>query len=201
MRILIGLAAVWLVAAAGSAVTGWGQDPLVVLEKLAAAERSIDVDAALTLFADDAAIVNVTGRKFSGSELKSFVEETIWRGDGFAIESPRAQGDAAAWTQAVTANFYESLGVGPVTFAFKAAFEKGKIKCIIAYFPSTEITRIEKACRAQDPNPLIYGGECSAFVRNARTHTHFVSEHPRRDDATICPQVSFPHGRPVSWRP
>jgi hypothetical protein len=117
---------IFLVAAANAPVSGFEPDPLSVLEKLIAAEHSIDVAAALALFADDAVIVNVTGRKFSGQELKSFVEEAIWRGDGFVIESPHAQDNTAAWTEEVTAKFYESIGVAPVTFAFRAVFQKGK---------------------------------------------------------------------------
>jgi hypothetical protein len=201
MKRLTALAAVLLVAAASSLMAGWEQDPLGILEKLVKAERSTNFDAALALFADDAAIVNVTGRNFSGSELKSFVGEAISRGDSFVIESPHARGDTVAWTQAVTARFYESMGVAPVTFAFKAAFEKGKIKCIISYFPLEEIMRIEKACRAQETDPLINGGACSEFVEYARTHTNFVSKRLDRDDATMCPagyaRRQSNHGRRV----
>jgi hypothetical protein len=199
---LLASVAVLLVAAGGSQMAGWERGPLVVLEKLAAAQRSIDSNAAFALFSDDATIVNVIGSKFSGSQLNSFVEEAISSGDGFVIESPEVRGNTAAWTQAVTAEFYESIDVAPVTFAFNAAFEKGKIECIIAYFPSAEIARIENACRAQEVEPFINGGACSEFVRRAWTHTNFVSERLQQDDAVMCPagyaSLQSSHGRGIN---
>jgi hypothetical protein len=149
-------------------------EPLSVLTKLMELETVGDVKAALSLFADDAIIVNVVGLAFAGQGLKLFVAQDIAAHDQFMIEEPRIKGDKVAWTKSVTGGFYATLGVAPVRFAFEAKVGNGKIQSIVAYVPASEIARIEKACRAQKWEPLIYEQPCDEFVRKLKAHTQLT---------------------------
>src|SRR5262249_55238070 len=80
-----------------------------------------DVTAALSLFADDAIIVNVVGQAFAGQSLKLFVTRDIAAHDQFMIEAPQVRGDTVGWSKSITAGFYAALGVAPVRFVFEAA--------------------------------------------------------------------------------
>jgi ketosteroid isomerase-like protein len=165
------LAALLITSMSTGCPGGAEPDPFSVVQALMDAQSAIDPDAALALFADDAVIVNVTGDKFAGDDLRRFVQTDTWANDRFAMESPRLHGDKVVWTKSVTAGFYQHLGIAPVQFAFEATVRAGRITSINAYFPPWEIARIEQACRARAIEPLIYGRPCSEFVRGIKAHT------------------------------
>jgi hypothetical protein len=154
-------------------------EPLSVLNKLMEVETVGDVTAALSLFADDAIIVNVVGHAFTGQGLKLFVAQDIAAHDQFMIEEPQVRGDRVAWTKSVTAGFYATLGVAPVRFAFEATVRSGKIESIVAHLPASEIARIETACRARTMEPLIYAQPCDEFVQELKAHTRLTSREAR----------------------
>ena len=79
------------------------QEPLSVLNKLMEVETVGDIKAALSLFADDAIIVNTVGNVFSGPSLALFVAQDIAAHDQFLIERAEVQGDNVSWTKSVTA--------------------------------------------------------------------------------------------------
>ena len=155
--------------------------PLSVLTKLMELETVGDVRAALSLFADDATIVNVVGLTFADQGLKLFVAQDIAAHDQFMIKEPTVRGDKVGWTKSVTAGFYATLGVAPVRFVFEATVRSGKIKSIVAHVPANEIARIEKACRAQKQEPLIYDQPCDEFVRKLRAHTQITLKDARAE--------------------
>lgn len=141
-------------------------DPLTVVQALMDAERAFDLDRALSLFADDAIIVNVAGARTAGAEeLKDFLDADMWFNDSFVLEQPLINRNSVSWTKSVTADFYSNLGIAPVRFAFTAVIDNGKIESIVAHVPQEEITRIEAACRRRAAEPLIYGRPCSEFVQ------------------------------------
>jgi hypothetical protein len=146
-------------------------DPLSVVQALMGAQNAADADAALALFTDDAVIINLTGDKFAGDDLRRFIQTDTWVNDQFAMESPHVGGNKVVWTRSVTAGFYQHLGIAPVQFAFEATVQAGRIKSIVAHFPLWEITRIEEACRTRATEPVIYGRPCSEFVRGIKAHT------------------------------
>jgi hypothetical protein len=146
-------------------------DPLSVVQALMDAQNGADADAALALFTDGAVIINLTGDKFAGDDLRRFIQTDTWVNDRFAMGSPRVRGDKVLWTRSVTAGFYRHLGIAPVQFAFEATVRAGRIMSIIAHLPLREIARVEEACRARTKEPAIYGRPCSEFVRSIKAHT------------------------------
>jgi hypothetical protein len=141
-------------------------DPLTIVQALMDAEQAFDLDRALSLFADDAMIVNVAGARTAGPEdLKDFLDADMWFNDSFVLEQPLVNRNSVSWTKSVNADFYRNLGIAPVRFAFTAVVDNGKIESIVAHVPQDEITRIEAACWRPAAEPLIYGRPCSEFVQ------------------------------------
>jgi hypothetical protein len=101
-------------------------DPLSVVQTLMDAQNGADADAALALFTDGAVIINLTGDKFAGDDLRRFIQTDTWVNDRFAMGSPRVRGDKVLWTRSVTAGFYRHLGIAPVQFAFEATVRAGR---------------------------------------------------------------------------
>ena len=152
-------------------------DPLTVVQALMDAEQVFDLDRALSLFADDAMIVNVAGARTAGADdLKEFLDADIWFGDSFVLEQPVVNRNSVSWTKSVTADFYRNLGIAPVRFAFRAVVDNGKIESIVAHVPQDEIIRIEAACRRRAAEPLIYGRPCSEFVRYLKDQAASASD-------------------------
>ncbi len=146
-------------------------DPLSVVQALMDAEHATDLDLALSLFADDAVIVNVAGATIAGARLRTFLEADIWMHETFPLEQMAVERNRVAWTRPITAAFYENIGVAPIRFAFTADVRKGKIKSIVAHVPLEEIARIENACRRRTPEPRIYGNPCSEFVESIKAES------------------------------
>src|SRR5262245_11733773 len=161
---------------------GSSPEPLSVMNKLMEVETVGDVTAALSLFADDAIIVNVVGQAFAGQNLKLFVTQDIAAHDQFMIEAPQVRGDTVGWSKSITAGFYAALGVAPLRFVFEATVRSGKIKSIVAHLPAIEIARIETACRARTPEPMIYAQPCAEFVRQLKAHTRLTAREARAQE-------------------
>ena len=161
---------------------GSSPEPLSVMNKLMEVETVGDVTAALSLFADDAIIVNVVGQAFAGQNLKLFVTQDIAAHDQFMIEAPQVRGDTVGWSKSITAGFYAALGVAPLRFVFEATVRSGKIKSIVAHLPASEIARIETACRARTPEPMIYAQPCAEFVRQLKAHTRLTAREARAQE-------------------
>ena len=119
------------------------------------AERETDLELALSVFAKDAVIVNVTGGTIESAQLPRFLELDMWLNESFALEQAAVERNRVTWTKAITAPFYEHIGVAPIRFAFAADVRNGKINSIVAHVPLEEIVRIEAACGRQTPEPRI----------------------------------------------
>lgn len=164
-------------------------DPLSTVQALVDAELAFDIDRAMSLFADEAVIVNAAGAITTGTDdLKRFLDEDMWYNGSLVLQQPAVNGNRVSWTESVTADFYRELGVAPVRFAFTAVVENGKIDSIIAYVPRDEIARIEAACGRSAAEPLIDARLCSEFIRylknqanaaaTARTHQPLRTARP-----------------------
>jgi hypothetical protein len=152
-------------------------NPLPVVQALMDAEQAFDLDRALSLFADDAMIVNVAGARTAGAEdLKEFLDEDMWFDDSFVLEQPVVNRNSVSWTKSVTGDFYRNLGIAPVRFAFRAVVDNGQIESIVAHVPQDEIIRIEAACRRRAAEPLIYGRPCSEFIRYLKDQADSASD-------------------------
>jgi hypothetical protein len=160
-----------------------GPDPLSVVQALMDAESETDLELALSLFADDAVIVNIAGARTAGAQLRPFLEADMWLHDSFVLEQTTVERNRVSWSKPVTAKFYQSIGVAPVRFAFSADVRNGKIQSIVAHVPPDEIVRIESACRRQAPEPLIYGGPCSEFIQFIKAETAFATARAAHDDS------------------
>jgi hypothetical protein len=163
-----------------TAARGGDSDPLSTVQALMDAERAFDLDRALSLFADDALIVNAAGARTAGADnLKHFLEEDMWFNDSFALEQPIVDHNRVSWTESVTADFYRKLGVAPVRFAFTAVVDGARIESIIAHMPWEEIARIEAACR-RAAEPLIYGRPCSEHIQYLKNQATFATGSAKR---------------------
>jgi RecA/RadA recombinase len=152
-------------------------DPLSVVQALMDAEQAFDLDRALSLFADDAMIVNVAGARTAGAEhLKEFLDADMWFADSFVLEQPVVTRNSVSWTKAMTGDFYRNLGIAPIRFAFRAVVDNGQIESIVAHVPQDEIIRIDVACRRRAAEPLIYGRPCSEFVRYLKNQANSASD-------------------------
>jgi hypothetical protein len=152
------------------------KDPLSTVQALMVAEQAFDLDRAMSLFADDAVIVNAAGARTAGADnLKLFLDEDMQFNDSFTLGHPLVEDNRVSWTKSVTAEFYSKLGVAPVLFAFAAVINNGKIESIVAHVPRSEIARIEAACRRNAVEPVIYGRNCSEFIQNLKRQADFAS--------------------------
>jgi len=173
-----GLCGVLAASVSTGSAAGPAPDPLSVVRALMDAERAANLDAAMTLFATDAFILNVTGWKTADrEELRWFINKEIWMREDFGLNHHRIAGNRVSWDEAAAESFYQTIGVAPVQFVFEATVKSGKIKSIIAHLPAGEIARISKACRVRTKEPLIHGRPCSEFVRLVEAHTR---RHLRR---------------------
>lgn len=166
------LAAVLSISISAGAAIGAERDARSVVQGMMAAVQRADLDAAMAFFADNAVIVNATGRRTEDrKELNWFMKAEIWLRDDFRLDQLRADGNRVTWVEAAVAPFYKSIGAAPVQFAFEATIEGGQILSITAHVPASEITRIREACDAQAVEPRLRGQPCSEFVHLLEAHT------------------------------
>ena len=145
------------------------------------ATRSRKRPRALSLFAKDAVIVNVIGDTIESAQLPRFLELDMWLNESFALEQAAVERNRVTWTKAITAPFYEHIGVAPIRFAFAADVRNGKIDSIVAHVPLEEIVRIETACGRQTPEPRIYDKPCSAFIQRLAAQSAFATTAAAHD--------------------
>jgi hypothetical protein len=105
----------------------------------------------------------------------------MWLNESFALEQAAVERNRVTWTKAITAPFYEHIGVAPIHFAFAADVHNGKINSIVAHVPLAEIVRIETACGRQTPEPRIYDKPCSAFIQRLAAQSAFATTAAARD--------------------
>jgi len=149
--------------------------PLSVVQALMDAEGETDLELALSLFTNDAFIVNVVGDRTVSAQLPRFLELDMWLNESFELGHATVERNRVAWTKPITAPFYEHIGVAPIRFAFSADVRNGKIRSIVAHMPPDEIARIEDACRQRTPEPRIYGNTCSTFVERIKVESAFAT--------------------------
>jgi hypothetical protein len=170
------LAVVALAAAVGPArADAIEPSPLSVVQALMDAERDTDLELALSLFSNDAVIVNLAGDRIVRAQLPRFLELDMWLNESFALEQVSVERNRVAWSKPITAPFYEHIGVAPIRFAFAADVRNGKIRSIVAHVPFDEIARIEAACRQRTPEPKIYNQPCSTFLQRIKAESAFAT--------------------------
>jgi SnoaL-like domain len=163
MRFLVACVLVTL-GFSGSALEAAEPTPLSVVQALMDAESETDLELAVSLFAEDAVIVNVTGAAVGGAALERFLETDMWVHDKFVLEDVSVERNRVAWSKSIDDPFYRNIGVAPVRFALLADVRNGKIESIVAHVPPADIQRIDLACRQRTSEPQIYGRPCSKFV-------------------------------------
>jgi hypothetical protein len=159
-------------------------DPASVIQRLFEARNSADSDRALALFADDGIMINVVGAKFVGPDnIKMFFQSDDVRQDRYEIEDVRAVRGVVTWTEAVTNELYEKLGVGRVQVAGEALIQDGKIQRLVSRFLPRSLAKFEKACAQEGcetpkaDGVLFFGQPCLKFIGNAWKQTLNATEH------------------------
>jgi hypothetical protein len=157
-------------------------NPVSVIATLFEARNSADYDLALALFDDDSVIINVVGARFTGrAKIKEFLRSVDGRARSYEIDGVRAGSDVVTWTEAITSQDYEKLGVAPVQVAKEAVIRDGKIKSLVTHFPPSSLAKFEKACEQEGcetpkaEGVLFFGQPCLKFLRNAWTQTRSVT--------------------------
>jgi hypothetical protein len=183
----LALSAVLALAASIGASRANAAEPsaLSVVQALMDAEQETDLELAISLFAPDAVVVNVTGDMIESAQLPRFLELDMWLNDSFALEEAAVARNLVTWSKSITAPFYEHLGVAPIHFAFAADVRNGKINSIVAHVPLDDIMRIEAGCGRQNPEPHVYGETCSAFIQRMAAHSAFAVTAAGRDRGEI----------------
>ncbi len=163
-----------LVIAAGVAVEG--SDPLPTIRAFQDAINSGNVDAALSRFANDAVVSNTLGRRFVGlASLRSLIQKNVDAGIHLVPENLRVAGGRVTWEVSDSNSVYARLGMSVVELTTSVVVQSGRIRSWTTYFPLETLTKIEKACAAQQPSDIrLYELPCADFVRQARAHTKSV---------------------------
>src|SRR5262245_4097443 len=122
------LAVVALAAATGPARADEIEpSPIPVVQALMNAERETDLELALSVVSDVAAIVTVVGDKTVGAQLPRFLEVDMWLNESFELEHVTVERNRVIWSKPIAAPFYEHIGVAPIRFVFAADVRNGKI--------------------------------------------------------------------------
>ena len=150
-------------------------DPQSVLERFNDAQNAGDVDAALAMWAEDGVRTNTRGRKMAGKdEIRKFIQGVVAAKLRVETESMHVVGDKVTWTIRESNELYRKLDVAPVRIIVELLVQEGKIKSWLAYFPPTEISKLEQACAAQPKGVLPDGQPCGQFIEPLKTHTASV---------------------------
>ena len=171
--VLCGLAAPAHSQAVASGAEPRTNDPKSVLQRFAAAMNAGDTNAALTLWAEEAAITNTRGRMIAGKErIRRFLQANITMKQRLDPESVQVAGDKLIWNNQESNDSYRKLGVAPVQIVSEMIVRDGMIRAYVGYLPSTEIARIEQACAAPQGKEVLPNGEpCNEFIEKARAQT------------------------------
>jgi hypothetical protein len=171
---IIGVAATVILGLSGvtHAAEEQNTDPQSVLQRFNDAQNAGDVDAALAMWAEDGVRTNTRGRKMAGKEeIRKFIQGVVAAKIRVETESAQVVGDRVTWSIRESNELYRKLGVAPVRIIVELLFQGGKIKSWLAYFPPSEIARLEQACAAQPKGVLPNGQPCGQFIEPLKTHT------------------------------
>ena len=151
-------------------------DPRSVLQRYVDAINAGDTDAALALWSADGVMTNTRGRTITGREnLRRFIQGNIAGKQRLDLESVQTVGDKVTWNNRESNDSYRKLGVAPVQITAELLIQDGMIKSWVAYFPPSEITRIEQACAMPEAQGVLLNNQpCSQFIGQAKAHTASV---------------------------
>ncbi|MCC9075552.1 ester cyclase [Litorilinea aerophila] len=117
------------------------------IQSFDAAWNAHDVDAVLAFFTDDAVITPVPPlpggpEKFTGrEEIRGFIQLLM---PGFRVKSENIQvsGTTVTWWFAVYSDFFQSLGVNPVTGMGEAVLDQGKFRSFVPRFSQETVNKL-----------------------------------------------------------
>jgi uncharacterized protein (TIGR02246 family) len=155
---------------------GESTSPRSVLKRYIEAQNAGELDATLSLWADDGVIINTRGRKVAGKEnLRKFIQGNILRKIKQEPEAIQTVGDKVTWINRESNESYKKLNVAPVQQNSEIIVRGGKIISWVNYFPFGEIARIERACStSQAQGVLLNDQPCSQFIAQVKAHTATV---------------------------
>ena len=117
-----------------------------VLRAREAALAAGDLDAILSVFADDAVVVTSSGRLLIGKEqIGVWVHEQVDRHQLEEAGSRQVQGNKHSWAGKVYRDDWHKLGVSPLDVTQDAIIEGGKSKFFNTTFTPESATRLQAA--------------------------------------------------------
>jgi hypothetical protein len=123
-----------------------GTDAELVLKAREAALVGRDLEAILTLFADDAIVVTSSGRLLIGKEqTKVWVQDQVDRQQREEAGQRQIQGNKLSWPGKVYRYDWQKLGVSPLAVTQDAIIESGKIKFFSTTFTPESWVRLDAA--------------------------------------------------------
>jgi len=126
----------------------WAQDieADAVLRAREAALAAGDLEAILSVFADDAVVVTSSGRFLIGKEqIRVWVQDQVDRHQREEVGSRQVQGNKRSWGGKVYRDDWHKLGVSPLDVMQDAIIERGKIKFFNTTVTPESATRLQAA--------------------------------------------------------
>jgi hypothetical protein len=126
----------------------WAQGPEadVVLKAREAALAAGDLNAILSVFADDAIVATSSGRLLIGKEqIREWVQDQVGRHQREEAGSRYGQGKKLSWTGKVYRDDWHKLKVSPLNVTQDAIIEGGKIKFFNTSFTQESAIRLQAA--------------------------------------------------------
>jgi hypothetical protein len=129
-------------------------DPESVAGALVEALMAKDVDAAMALLADEAAITVVpppqgTSGVFVGkAEIRVWYEQLVAWNFRAEISNFQAEGDKATWTTKAWADPFEPLGILPLDYHAEGMFQEGKILSYTDTMTAESLAKLQAAMAA-----------------------------------------------------
>jgi hypothetical protein len=105
-----------------------------------------DLDAILTVFADDAIVVTSSGRLLVGKDqIKVWVQDQVERQQREEPGPRQMQGNKLSWPGKVSRDDWQKLGVSPLAVTQDTIIESGKIKFFSTTFTPESWVRLDAA--------------------------------------------------------
>jgi hypothetical protein len=126
----------------------WAQGPEadVVLKAREAALAAGDLNAILSVFADDAVVATSSGRLLIGKEhIREWVQDQVGRHQREEAGSRYGQGKKLSWAGKVYRDDWHKLKVSPLDVTQDAIIEGGKIKFFNTTFTQESAVRLQAA--------------------------------------------------------
>jgi len=125
---------------------GQGTDAESVLKAREAALTGHDLDAILTLFADDAIVVTSSGRLLIGKEqIRVWVQDQVDRRQREEAGPRQIHGNKLSWPGKVYRDDWQNLSVSPLEVTQDAIIQGGNIKFFSTTFSPESWNRLEVA--------------------------------------------------------